>query len=44
MGPIVVGDYVWVGPNSVLMKNAESNMVAIGIPAKIIPKSFRHTA
>ena len=42
MGPIVLGDYVWVGPNSVLLKNAESNTVALGIPARIIPKSFRH--
>jgi serine O-acetyltransferase len=44
MGPIVLGDRVWVGPNSVLLKNTESNVVAIGIPAKIIPKTFRHRA
>jgi serine O-acetyltransferase len=41
MGPIVLGDRVLVGPNSVLLKNAESNVVALGIPAKIIPKTFR---
>jgi serine O-acetyltransferase len=41
MGPIVLGDHVWVGPNSVLLKNVESNVVALGIPAKIVPKPFR---
>jgi serine O-acetyltransferase len=41
MGPIVLGDRVWVGPNSVVLKNVESDMVALGIPAKVIPKSFR---
>lgn len=41
MGPIVLGDYVWGGPNSVLLKNVESNVVALGTPARIMPNTFR---
>ena len=41
MGPITLGDHVWVGPNSVVLKDAASNMAALGIPARIIPKTFR---
>jgi serine O-acetyltransferase len=41
MGPIVLGDHVWVGPNSVVLKNVDSNMVALGIPARILPPDFR---
>lgn len=38
IGKISVGDYVFVCPNSVVVKNVESNSVVSGIPAKIISK------
>ena len=41
MGPITLGDHVWVGPNSVVLKDVPSNMTAFGIPARILPKTFR---
>ena len=41
MGPIILGDHVWVGPNSVVLKDVESNMTAFGIPARIMSKEFR---
>ncbi len=41
MGPIKLGDHVWVGPNSVVLKDVESNMTAFGIPARIMSKEFR---
>ena len=41
MGPINVGDFVRIGPNSVLFKNIDSNMIALGNPARIMPKTFR---
>jgi serine O-acetyltransferase len=41
LGPITLGDHVWVGPNSVVLKDVGSNMTALGIPARIMPKTFR---
>lgn len=42
MGSVVVGDFVRIGPNSVLFKDIDSNMIAMGNPARIMPKSFRN--
>ncbi len=41
MGPILLGDHVSVGPNSVVLRDVESDRVALGIPARIMPKDFR---
>jgi serine O-acetyltransferase len=40
MGKIILGDKVKVGPNSVVLKNVQSNKVAFGIPARIMPRDF----
>lgn len=40
-GPVRLGDHVWIGPNSVVLKDIPSNMTAYGIPARILPKTFR---
>ena len=34
LGPIVVGDYVKIGANSVVLKDVESYSTVVGIPAK----------
>lgn len=41
MGNVVLGDRVWVGPNSVVLKDFDSNMTAFGIPARAFPEAFR---
>lgn len=41
MGNVLLGDKVWVGPNSVVLKDVESEMTAFGIPARIFPEVFR---
>lgn len=38
LGPIVIGDNVKIGANSVVLKNVFSDCTAVGIPAKIIHK------
>jgi len=40
MGAVVAGDRVRIGPNSVLLKNINSNMIAFGVPARIMPTTF----
>lgn len=37
IGPLTIGDYVWVGLNSVLFKDVASNMKVLGNPAKVFP-------
>lgn len=37
MGSIKIGDYVWVGPNSVLFISVASNVKVLGNPAKVLP-------
>ena len=34
LGPIVIGDYVKIGANSVVLKDVESYKTVVGIPAK----------
>lgn len=38
LGPITVGDNVSIGANSVVTKDIPSNSIAVGVPARIIPK------
>lgn len=38
MGNVVIGDEVRVGPNSVVLKDIESQKTALGIPARALPK------
>ena len=39
LGNIVVGNNVKIGANSVVLKDIPDNAVAVGIPARIIPKT-----
>ena len=39
LGPIIVGDNVKIGANSVVLKNVPANVTVVGIPAKIVEKS-----
>lgn len=41
LGDIIIGDNVKIGANSVVLKNIPDNCVAVGAPAKIIPKFSR---
>ena len=36
LGPIIIGDNVTIGANSVVIRNCQSNTVYAGVPAKII--------
>jgi len=38
LGTIVIGDDVAIGANSVVIKDVPSNSVAVGIPARILPR------
>jgi serine O-acetyltransferase len=38
LGPITIGDNVDIGANAVVIKDVPSNCIAVGVPAKIIPK------
>lgn len=38
LGPITIGDNVDIGANAVVIHNIPSNSIAIGVPAKILPK------
>ena len=39
LGNIVIGNNVKIGANSVVLKDVPDNAVAVGIPARIIPKT-----
>ncbi len=39
LGPIVIGDDVMIGANAVVIRDVPSNSIAIGIPARIRPRS-----
>ena len=39
LGNITVGNNVKIGANSVVLKDVPDNAVAVGIPARIIPKT-----
>lgn len=38
LGPITIGDDVSIGANAVVIKDVPAHSIAVGIPAKIIPK------
>lgn len=38
LGPITIGDNVDIGANAVVISDVPSNSIAVGVPAKIIPK------
>ncbi|KZL90140.1 serine O-acetyltransferase EpsC [Clostridium magnum] len=43
LGPIMIGDGVKVGANSVVLKDVPANCTAVGIPAKIVYKKSKPT-
>ena len=42
MGRITIGDNVNIGANSVVIRNVPANSIAVGVPARVIPR--RHAA
>lgn len=40
LGPVVIGNAVKIGANSVVLKDVPSMSTAVGVPARIIDKSF----
>ena len=38
LGPIQIGDDVAIGANAVVIKDVPANSIAVGVPAKIIPR------
>lgn len=38
LGPITIGDNVEIGANAVVIKDVPANSIAVGVPAKIIPR------
>lgn len=38
LGPIVIGDDVAIGANAVVISDVPSNSIAVGIPARVIPR------
>lgn len=41
LGPVVIGDDVVIGPNTVVVKNVESNTIVVGIPAKVLKTGIK---
>jgi serine O-acetyltransferase len=39
LGSIAVGDDVAIGANAVVLKDVPANSIAVGVPARIIPRS-----
>jgi serine O-acetyltransferase len=39
LGPIRVGDDVLIGANAVVLINVPSNSIAVGVPAKVLPRN-----
>jgi len=39
LGPIRIGDDVAIGANAVVLKDVPSNSIAVGIPARILPRN-----
>ncbi len=38
LGPITIGDHVDIGANAVVIRSIPANSLAVGIPARILPK------
>ncbi len=43
LGPIHIGDDVAIGANAVVLKDVPANSIAVGVPARIIPKKNAYT-
>ena len=41
LGNIVIGDDVDIGANAVVLRDVPSNHIAVGVPARILPKKQR---
>lgn len=41
LGPITIGDHVDIGANAVVIASVPDHSIAVGIPARIIPKKDR---
>jgi serine O-acetyltransferase len=41
LGPILIGDDVVIGANAVVLDDVPSHSIAVGIPAKILPRSSK---
>jgi serine O-acetyltransferase len=41
MGKLTIGDRVWVGPNSVALRDIEDDKVVLGVPGRAMPPTFR---
>lgn len=39
LGPITIGDNVEIGANAVVITDVPANSIAVGVPAKILPKN-----
>ncbi|MBT9330262.1 serine O-acetyltransferase [Paracidobacterium acidisoli] len=44
LGPIHIGDDVAIGANAVVITDVPSNSIAVGIPARILPRKDRNQA
>lgn len=44
LGKIRIGDDVLIGANAVVIRDVPSNCIAVGIPARILPRKDRHSA
>jgi serine O-acetyltransferase len=44
LGPIRVGDDVAIGANAVVLKDVPSNSIAVGVPARLLPRTARADA
>jgi serine O-acetyltransferase len=40
-GAVKIGHRVWIGPNSVALKDIEDDKVVLGVPGRAMPPSFR---
>ena len=38
LGPILIGDDVLIGANAVVITNVPSNSIAVGVPARVLPR------
>lgn len=44
LGPIRIGDDVAIGANAVVLTDVPSNSIAVGVPARILPRKLRGQA
>jgi serine O-acetyltransferase len=44
LGTIRIGDDVAIGANAVVLKDVPANSIAVGIPARILPRKLQEVA